>query len=42
VGQEKEKAENVILLTTGTAVTPEALKDLVALPAVRSAQPLEL
>ena len=42
VGQEKEKGENVILLTTGTAVTPAALKDLVALPAVRSAQPLEL
>jgi D-3-phosphoglycerate dehydrogenase / 2-oxoglutarate reductase len=42
VGQEKERGENVILLTTGQGVSAAALKDLGDLPAVKSALPLEL
>jgi hypothetical protein len=42
VGQEKEKGENIILLTTDRAVSDPALKELTALPSVKKAQPLEL
>ena len=42
VGQEKEKGENIILLTTDQAVSDPALKELTALPSVKKAQPLEL
>ncbi|MFH0789785.1 MAG: phosphoglycerate dehydrogenase [Pseudomonadota bacterium] len=42
VGQEKERGENVVLLTTGQAVSAKALKDLMALPSVKSALALEL
>jgi len=42
VGQEKEKGENIILLTTDRAVSDPALKELTALPSVKKAHPLEL
>ncbi|AEB09135.1 phosphoglycerate dehydrogenase [Desulfobacca acetoxidans] len=42
VGQEKERGQNIILLTTDTSVTPECLADVRALPHVASAHPLEL
>jgi D-3-phosphoglycerate dehydrogenase len=42
VGQEKEKGGNVILLTTGRVVPAAALKELVSLPSVIKARPLEL
>jgi D-3-phosphoglycerate dehydrogenase / 2-oxoglutarate reductase len=42
VGQEKERGENVILLTTDQPVTAKALKDLTGLPAVKKAWALEL
>ena len=42
VGQEKERGENIILLTTDRAVSASALKELMALPSVKSALPLEL
>jgi len=42
VGQEKERGENIILLTTDRAVSAQALKDLVAVPSVLSARSLEL
>jgi D-3-phosphoglycerate dehydrogenase / 2-oxoglutarate reductase len=42
VGQEKERGENVILLTTDQPVSVKALKDLMALPSVKKAWPLEL
>mgnify|MGYP005843915933 CR=1 FL=1 len=42
VGQEKERGQNIILLTTDTPVTPECLADVRALPHVASALPLEL
>ncbi len=42
VGQEKDRGQNIILLTTDTPVTPECLADVRALPHVASALPLEL
>ncbi|MGC1401443.1 MAG: ACT domain-containing protein, partial [Thermodesulfobacteriota bacterium] len=42
VGQEKERGENIILLTTDRAVSASALEELMALPSVKSALPLEL
>jgi D-3-phosphoglycerate dehydrogenase len=42
VGQEKDRGQNIILLTTDTPVTPECLADLRALPHVASATSLEL
>ena len=42
VGQEKDRGQNIILLTTDTPVTPECLADMRALPQVASAVPLEL
>jgi D-3-phosphoglycerate dehydrogenase / 2-oxoglutarate reductase len=42
VGQEKDRGQNIILLTTDTPVTPECLADVRALPQVASAIPLEL
>ncbi|MBM4284802.1 MAG: phosphoglycerate dehydrogenase [Deltaproteobacteria bacterium] len=42
VGQEKERGQNIILLTTDTPVTPECLKDVRALEHVAMAIPLEL
>jgi D-3-phosphoglycerate dehydrogenase / 2-oxoglutarate reductase len=42
VGQEKEKGGNIILLTTGQVVSAEALKELISLPSVITARPLEL
>ena len=42
VGQEKERGENIILLTTDRAVSASALKELMALSSVKSATPLEL
>lgn len=42
VGQEKERGQNIILLTTDTPVTPACLADVRALPHVASALPLEL
>ena len=42
VGQEKERGENVILLTTDQPVNQKALKDLTALPSVKKAWSLEL
>lgn len=42
VGQEKERGQNVILLTTDTPVTPECLAEVRALPHVASALQLEL
>ncbi len=42
VGQEKERGQNIILLTTDTPVTPECLKDLRALEHVAQAIQLEL
>ncbi len=42
VGQEKERGQNVILLTTDTPVTPEALKAVKALEHVAMAYQLEL
>jgi len=42
VGQEKERGQNIILLTTDTSVTPECLADVRALPHVASATVLEL
>jgi D-3-phosphoglycerate dehydrogenase len=42
VGQEKERGQNVILLTTDTPVTPECLKDVRALVHVAQAIQLEL
>jgi D-3-phosphoglycerate dehydrogenase len=42
VGQEKERGQNVILLTTDTPVTPECLKAVQDLPHVAMAIQLEL
>ena len=42
VGQEKERGQNVILLTTDTPLTPECLKDVRDLPHVAEAIQLEL
>jgi D-3-phosphoglycerate dehydrogenase / 2-oxoglutarate reductase len=42
VGQEKERGQNVILLTTDTPVTPECLKQVQELPHVAMAIQLEL
>ncbi len=42
VGQERERGQNIILLTTDTPITPECLKDLQALEHVAQAIPLEL
>lgn len=42
VGQEKERGQNIILLTTDTPITPECLAEIRALPHVASAEPLEL
>ncbi len=42
VGQEKERGQNVILLTTDTPLTPECLKDVQDLPHVAQAIQLEL
>jgi D-3-phosphoglycerate dehydrogenase / 2-oxoglutarate reductase len=42
VGQEKERGQNIILLTTDTPVTPECLKDLEALEHVAQAIQVEL
>jgi D-3-phosphoglycerate dehydrogenase len=42
VGQEKERGQNVILLTTDTPVTPECLEELQSLEHVAMALPLEL
>ncbi len=42
VGQEKEDLRNVILLVTDTPAPPETLKELRALPLVKSVTPLEL
>jgi len=42
VGQEKDRGQNIILLTTDTPVTPECLADVRNLPHVDSAVPLEL
>jgi D-3-phosphoglycerate dehydrogenase len=42
VGQEKDRGQNIILLTTDTPVTPECLADVRALPHVAYATPLEL
>ncbi len=42
VGQEKERGQNIILLTTDTPVTPECLKDLRDLEHVAMAKQLEL
>jgi len=42
VGQEKERGQNIILLTTDTPLTPECLKDVRALEHVAMAIPLEL
>uniref|UniRef100_A0A7V4LCM2 D-3-phosphoglycerate dehydrogenase n=1 Tax=Desulfobacca acetoxidans TaxID=60893 RepID=A0A7V4LCM2_9BACT len=42
VGQEKERGQNIILLTTDTPVTPECLAEVRALPHVAMAIQLEL
>ena len=42
VGQEKERGQNIILLTTDTPVTPECLADVRALEHVAMAYQLEL
>jgi D-3-phosphoglycerate dehydrogenase len=42
VGQEKERGQNIILLTTDTPVTPECLKDIRDLEHVAMAKQLEL
>jgi D-3-phosphoglycerate dehydrogenase len=42
VGQEKDQSRNVILLTTDKAVPDQALKELLKLPQVSTAQQLEL
>ncbi|MCX5891774.1 MAG: phosphoglycerate dehydrogenase [Deltaproteobacteria bacterium] len=42
VGQERERGQNIILLTTDTPLTPECLKDVRALEHVAHAIPLEL
>jgi D-3-phosphoglycerate dehydrogenase len=42
VGQEKDGDRNVILLDTDTPTPPETLKELRALPLVKSVTPLEL
>jgi D-3-phosphoglycerate dehydrogenase len=42
VGQEKERGQNIILLTTDTPLTPECLKDVEALEHVAMARQLEL
>ena len=42
VGQEKERGQNIILLTTDTPVTPECLQDVRALEHVAQAIQLEL
>jgi D-3-phosphoglycerate dehydrogenase len=42
VGQERERGQNIILLTTDTPLTPECLKDVRALEHVAEAIPLEL
>ncbi|OPX20138.1 MAG: phosphoglycerate dehydrogenase [Desulfobacca sp. 4484_104] len=42
VGQEKERGQNVILLTTDTPITPECLEDVRRLPHVAKAMQLEL
>jgi D-3-phosphoglycerate dehydrogenase len=42
VGQEKERGQNIILLTTDTPVTPECMKDVRALEHVAMAIQLEL
>jgi D-3-phosphoglycerate dehydrogenase len=42
VGQEKERGQNVILLTTDTPITSECLAEVRALPHVAKAQALDL
>jgi D-3-phosphoglycerate dehydrogenase / 2-oxoglutarate reductase len=42
VGQEKERGQNIILLTTDTPVTPECLQAVRDLPHVAMAMQLEL
>jgi D-3-phosphoglycerate dehydrogenase len=42
VGQERERGQNIILLTTDTPLTPECLKDVCALEHVAQAIQLEL
>ncbi|MBW2194548.1 MAG: hypothetical protein JRF37_02975, partial [Deltaproteobacteria bacterium] len=42
VGQEKDGKRNIIFLDTDTTTSPEALKELKALPMVKSVVPLEL
>jgi hypothetical protein len=42
VGQEKERGQNIILLTTDTPVTPECLADVRALVHVAECTQLEL
>ncbi|MBI4764503.1 MAG: phosphoglycerate dehydrogenase [Deltaproteobacteria bacterium] len=42
VGQEKEKGGNIILLTTDRVIPGPALKELISLPSVKKALPLEL
>lgn len=42
VGQEKDRGQNIILLTTDTPVTPECLEEVRSLPHVAMAQQLEL
>ncbi len=42
VGQEKDGERNIIFLDTDITVSPEALKELKALPLVKSVVPLEL
>jgi hypothetical protein len=42
VGQEKERGQNIILLTTDTPVTDECLKAVRELPHVAMAMQLEL
>jgi D-3-phosphoglycerate dehydrogenase len=42
VGQEKERGQNIILLTTDTPVTPECLQAVRDLPHVAMATQLEL
>ncbi len=40
VGQERERGQNIILLTTDTPVTPECLKEVRALEHVAMAMPV--
>ena len=42
MGQEKDKGNNVILLTTDQILLPSVLKDVSGLPPVSSVQAVEL